>query len=150
MSKSDVIWNDIKNIKVNAFGLPNQKVSDHVVRVEVPDDDAVYLTLKSSGFITSLEAALGYDQFAGISSDVKYELEQTEQYIVVREIKKVDKASNASFQVEQQGNTTVVAAPENAEVLQQQAEVPQQRAGEKPQTAQLGDNVVVSSGQGDE
>lgn len=71
--ESDKIWEEIENLPIEMFSLPNQKVSDHVQKVNVPGKQLMVL-LKSSSVITSLEYTLGS----------KFDLEQTEKYTVIR------------------------------------------------------------------
>ncbi len=56
-TKSDLMWDAIKNLPINMFSLPNQKVSDHVERVKVSNDQ-VHLRLKSSSVVAQLEKVL--------------------------------------------------------------------------------------------
>ena len=72
---SDLMWEAIKNLPIDMFGLPNQKVEDHVERVKMTPSE-VHLKLRSSSVIASLERALPR----------KYELdENVEGYAVVKE-----------------------------------------------------------------
>lgn len=53
-SAADEIWNDIKNLDINMFALPNQKVNDYCVPIMV-EPSKLYLKVKTSSFIRILE-----------------------------------------------------------------------------------------------
>jgi len=73
-TQSDEIWDEIKNLPLDAYALPNQKVHNHVTRLIGGPNTEVYLRLKSSGIIISLEAILS----------AKYDVLQNDEYTVVR------------------------------------------------------------------
>lgn len=78
--ESEKIWDEIKDLPIDMFSLPNQKVSDHVVKKPLPGNK-LYVTLNSSAVITALEAAV-----AG-----RFDLEQADKYIIIsRRVKSAD------------------------------------------------------------
>lgn len=70
---SQKIWDEIKNITINIYAIPNQKVKDHVTVLEVPGSE-LYLKLKSTAVLPALEECVGN----------KYEVELAEKYTIVR------------------------------------------------------------------
>lgn len=57
MAKSDTLWNEIENLPIEMFSLPNQRVGMHVERLAGTNDE-VYLRLKSPAALPGLEATL--------------------------------------------------------------------------------------------
>jgi len=57
-SLADALWEEIKDLSIDMFSLPNQKVQDHVTRKD-GTSDSVILGLKSPAVLPSLEATLG-------------------------------------------------------------------------------------------
>jgi hypothetical protein len=80
--ESDVIWDEVKDLPIEMFSLPNQKVSDHVVKIPLPGKVAT-VKLKSSSVITSLDHALSR----------KYDVIQGEVYTTIGRI--VERAEEA-------------------------------------------------------
>lgn len=74
MTKSDQIWNDIKDKNVVMFSLPSQKVEALCKRVDI-DPERCFLSYSIPSFVIALEQAL--------SKDNKYKLEQINKYIVI-------------------------------------------------------------------
>ena len=72
-TESDKIWAEIEELPIDMFALPDQKIKNHVQRVKVTPTE-VYLKLKSTSVVASLEAALGR----------RFELEMAEGYVIVR------------------------------------------------------------------
>ena len=73
VSEADKIWQEIRGLAINVYSLDGQKVSDHVLKIDLPANE-LYVKLKSSAVLPALEAALGK----------KYEVELAEQYVIVR------------------------------------------------------------------
>lgn len=71
--ESDQIWEEIKDLPISIYALPNQKVSDHIEKLPVPGN-TLYVRLLSSAAISALEPALGN----------KYEIEQADQYTLIK------------------------------------------------------------------
>jgi len=57
MTKSDVLWKEIKNLPIEMFSLPNQKVESYVTRL-VGSPEEVLLKLKNSATLPALESVL--------------------------------------------------------------------------------------------
>lgn len=56
-NSADQLWNEIKDLEIEMFSLPNQRVCDHVVR-KGGTPDSVVLGLNSPAVLPSLEATL--------------------------------------------------------------------------------------------
>jgi len=56
-TRSDVIWDQIKNVEVEIYALPEQTIGKHVERLEVTDD-MVHVRLKSPAILPAMELAL--------------------------------------------------------------------------------------------
>lgn len=76
--ESDVIWAEIKDLPINMFSLPNQKVSDHVKKLKVPGDELL-LTLNVSSVLPALETVI---------AEKGLEVEQGDKYTIVRRVSK--------------------------------------------------------------
>ena len=57
VTKSDMIWEKIKDLPVEMYALPDQTLQRHVDRRKV-EDDRVHLFIKSPAIVASLEEAL--------------------------------------------------------------------------------------------
>lgn len=55
---SDRMWDEVANLKVDVYGLPNQRVQDHVARMNIPSPK-LFLKLKSAAVLPALEEAFG-------------------------------------------------------------------------------------------
>lgn len=55
--ESEKIWNEIKDLQLDLFSLPDQRVCEHVQRLDVMPN-AVYGKLKSSAVFIALEVLL--------------------------------------------------------------------------------------------
>jgi hypothetical protein len=102
-TEADVIWGEIKDLPIDMFSLPNQKVSGYVKRMNVPGDQLL-ITLNVSSVLPALETAIDK---RGL------EIEQTEKYTIVRRAKVVD----ASSVVEDNNNDSPVAVNKRAAAL---------------------------------
>ena len=74
-SNADKIWDEIKNLPINMFGLPGQVVSKHCKQKPVEPNN-LYVTLKSSAVLPSLEAAIA----------PKFSVELTPIYVIIRRV----------------------------------------------------------------
>jgi len=79
-SKGDQLWNQIKNLRMEIFGLPNQTVEMHVQRHNV-DPDCVYMTLKAGAVLPALEEAL---RQADPGKGKRFDLSQVDRYTVLK------------------------------------------------------------------
>lgn len=75
-AESDLIWDEIKDISIDIYALPNQKVSGHVNKVNIPGNQLM-VTLNSTAALPALETAIVKRGF---------EVEQTPKYIIVRRV----------------------------------------------------------------
>lgn len=73
VNESDKIWSEIKDLPIDMFALPDQRVKNHVQRVKVTPTE-VHLKLKSSSVVASLEAVLCR----------QFDLEISDGYVIVR------------------------------------------------------------------
>ncbi len=73
-TEADVIWSEIKDLPIDMFSLPNQKVAGYVKKINVPGNQLL-ITLNVSSVLPALEAAIDK---RGL------EIEQTEKYTIVR------------------------------------------------------------------
>lgn len=66
------IWNQIKNTRLELFGLPNQFVYLHCTPMFL-DDNKLFMTIGAGSVLTSLEAALS----------PKYKVEMADKFVIV-------------------------------------------------------------------
>ena len=66
LSLEETVWDEIKDIEVDMFGLPNQLLHMHVI-VKASNKDSCILLLKSDPVVISLEERVG-DKFHITSS----------------------------------------------------------------------------------
>jgi len=71
-TESDKIWEDIKNVELNLFGLPNQRVEEYCA-VATVEPSKLYLITKASAVLPALEEAVSG----------KYVVESQMKWIVV-------------------------------------------------------------------
>lgn len=76
---TDPIWEEVKECQIALYGLPAQKVENHVVRVGEFGGELL-LKLRSSAVLPALEFALA----------PKYVVELKEQYVAVRKAAETD------------------------------------------------------------
>lgn len=55
--ESEKIWEEIKHLPINMFGLPSQFIMQHVTPVTV-EPSSLYVTIRSTATLPSLEAAI--------------------------------------------------------------------------------------------
>ena len=93
VNEADAIWGELRNLPIEMFALPNQRVENHLLRVRgVPHE--LYLKPKSAAALPALEALLKGQVSLRVErtaegdpvnvSYPKYEMEETELYIVVK------------------------------------------------------------------
>lgn len=58
VSESEKIWEEIKDLTIEAYGLQNQKVHQFVKRVDVPGNE-LYVKIGAGAILPWLENALG-------------------------------------------------------------------------------------------
>lgn len=83
LTEADRIWEEIKNLPINLFSLPNQTIQMHVIRFKIiPDTVYLRINSKSTAILPMLEQALGCDKDP-INS--KYSFEQTDGgYLLIK------------------------------------------------------------------
>ena len=57
--KSDVVWNQVKDMSIEMFGIPQQTFGQYCKRVMETDPEVVYLILKASAVLPTLEENIG-------------------------------------------------------------------------------------------
>lgn len=72
-TQADKIWSEIKDLTINLYSLPNQKVSAYCSVLPISDKD-LYLTSTVNAFLPALEASIG----------PKYLVELQDKYICVK------------------------------------------------------------------
>ena len=93
VTEAESIWAELRNLPIEMFALPNQRVEDHLLRVKgVPG--VLYLKPRSAAALPALEALLKDQTTLRVErtaegdpinvSYPKYEMEETELYIVVK------------------------------------------------------------------
>lgn len=86
-SNADKIWERIANLPIEMFALPDQKVSDHLDRVQVPGDNLL-VRPKSPAVVAALDGALGKgyvievaDKGYLVISDAPQTIELKDEYV---------------------------------------------------------------------
>jgi hypothetical protein len=93
-TRASELWDQIKDLPIDIFALPNQTVKDHARREEGMDKifpDDVYLILRSAAAFPALEEALGNAQarrMVKIAKSERFEISQQNKYIVIKVIPK--------------------------------------------------------------
>jgi hypothetical protein len=78
-TKSDVIWDQIKDLPVEIYALPDQTLKQHVERLEVTEEQ-VHLRIKSPAIVPALEEALGKVKLA---RGERFDMIPTKGFLVV-------------------------------------------------------------------
>jgi len=84
------LWDNIKDLPIDIFALPNQTIKDHAKIVDGMDGvfpDSVFLTLRSAAAYPALEEALGNAQARGqvkLAKNQKFDVSQQNRYTVVK------------------------------------------------------------------
>lgn len=78
--ESELIWEEIKDLPIAMFALPNQTIKQHVSRLEVPGTKLL-LRLTSTAALPALEEALNN---VVATHGKRYEVELAEGYTVIR------------------------------------------------------------------
>lgn len=79
------IWNEIKDLPIEMFALPNQKVFNHVDLVSETENKAV-CRFKSATVIPALEAVLNSLKVFKKEKNThvpKYKMEESENYLII-------------------------------------------------------------------
>lgn len=76
-TEAEKMWDEIKNRPIEMFGLPDQYVFQHATFVAV-EPTALYVTIRSSATLPSLEAAIKGD----------FTVELADKFVVIRRVPK--------------------------------------------------------------
>ena len=71
--ESELIWEEIKDLSIDMFGLPNQKISQYVTPINKIAGSKLYVKISVSSVITSLENAISH----------KFDVNQGDAYITI-------------------------------------------------------------------
>jgi len=93
VNDADLMWEELRNLPIEMFALPNQRVEDYLMRVAgIPNE--LYLKPNSPAALPSFETLLNGQTIIRVErtaegdpinvSYPKYEMEETDLYIVVR------------------------------------------------------------------
>lgn len=74
---ADKIWDEIKDLKIEMFALPNQQVHHYCKPVSI-DPDKLFLVVTAGSVLPSLETAIS----------PKYTVEKQDKFLVVSPVKK--------------------------------------------------------------
>lgn len=79
-SEAERIWEEIKNLPIQMFGLPGQVIAQHAAPFSI-EPSKLYLTIRSSATLPSLESALneGFEKRMCGS----FTVEQADRFVVV-------------------------------------------------------------------
>jgi LysM repeat protein len=77
-NEADVLWDEIKDLSIEVFALPNQKVGNYLKRLNNPS--ALFVRASATAVLPALEAALGDS----------YSVEVTETCWIIKRSNKVD------------------------------------------------------------
>ncbi|MDP2683528.1 MAG: hypothetical protein Q8P20_00575 [bacterium] len=86
--EGDLIWEELRNLPIEMFALPNQRVEDHILRVKgVPGK--LYVKARSSAVLPALEILLNGQKAIEKEGPTnvsypKYEMVESEMYIEIK------------------------------------------------------------------
>jgi len=86
-SKANKIWEDIKDLKVEVYGLHGKRVSDVAELGPTLDAESLYLKIKGSAVLPAIEEALNnageYDSAARVQVP-RYVVDVVDKWVVVK------------------------------------------------------------------
>jgi len=82
-TESDKIWEEIRRLNIEVFGLPGQTVEGHTTRI-LGSPNEVLLKLKSSAVLPALEQLLTVDSNGRPLANPKFKIEQLEHFISIK------------------------------------------------------------------
>ncbi len=93
-TEAQEMWDEIKNLPIQLFGLPSQTVEHHCTQVVI-EPTHLYLTIRASAVLPALETALneytsGLDMIAkkfGKVNTVKFTVELADKFVIVSRVK---------------------------------------------------------------
>lgn len=80
LSDADKLWEEIKDKPISIYALADQVVAQHCSKINI-EPTKLYLTMKSSAVLPSLETALGK----------KFSVELMDKFIIVKKVSKISK-----------------------------------------------------------
>lgn len=85
VKKSDVVWNQVRDMSIEMFGIPQQTFGQYCKRVMEADPEVVYLLLKASAVLPTLEENIGRVK---LPKNETIEIGQAAQYTTLKVVKK--------------------------------------------------------------
>lgn len=83
-NNADLIWEEIKNLPIDMFALPNQTVMNHCTPITV-EPSKLYLLVRSTATLPALEATLqSYEKMLNIGK--KYSVDLADKFVIVSKI----------------------------------------------------------------
>jgi hypothetical protein len=88
------LWDQIKDLPIELFALPNQTIKDHVKREEEMEKvfpEEIYITLRSAAVYPALEEALNLGQSRGqvkLAKHERFDVSQSARFTVIKVINK--------------------------------------------------------------
>ena len=92
-AEANLIWEEIKDLPISMFGLPNQTVEQHCFFIPV-EPSKLYLTIKSSSALPALETSLqahsdrieaALAKTGGVNHS-KFSIEMAEKFVMVSRV----------------------------------------------------------------
>jgi hypothetical protein len=84
------LWDQIKDITLDIFGLPNQTIKDHAKREEGMDNafpNDIYMVLRSPAAYPAIEEALANATYRGqvkLAKNERFDLSKSAKYTVLK------------------------------------------------------------------
>lgn len=82
-TESDKMWEELRKLNLDIFGLPGQTLEGHASRV-IGAPNELLLKLKSSAVLPALEQVLTVDHNGRPLHNPKFKIEQLEYYISIK------------------------------------------------------------------
>lgn len=79
MTQADQIWEKIKDLKLELWGLDNQVLNKNAERLNL-SEDCVHMTLKSGAVLPAFEEAL---KKVAAPENKRWDVQQTDKYVIV-------------------------------------------------------------------
>lgn len=103
--ESDLIWEEIKALPLDIFGLSYQSVQDHVKKIELPGNEC-YISFKVGSVLPSLEDTLSNMK---LTRGKKYLIENADKYYYVkRDNNKTDQVEKAIKAANEQARQEII------------------------------------------
>lgn len=85
ITESDKIWEEIRKLNIEIFGLPGQMIENHSTRI-LGSPNEVLLKLKSSAVLPALEQLLTVDSNGKPLTNPKFKIDQLEHFISIKRV----------------------------------------------------------------